>query len=392
VLDAIEGLYPNALVEHRDRLLHHAFRGALWGKAVSYLRDLGEVASREEIDDVMGKGPESPGQLWWMGEHERARRAAERDVSVSTSFGNFGMRVVSICRLAQANHALGYYARAVELLRQVVATLDGDLERESFGMIAFSSVWARSWLAWSLAELGEFPEAIAVGEDAVEIATAGNHAPSRLQALFGVGIFSVIQGRLDQAIPALEQGLVLARLESFPFYAPFIMGPLSAAYLLAGRIDAAVAMLEQTIERAASMRLAAHEALRLTWLGQAHLLAGRRDIALEHARRALAIAGERGERGQLAYVQRLLAAIAAEGAKPDVPAVDAAFREAGDLAETLGMRPLAAHCLLGLGRLHLKAGSADLGREHLSAARARYAAMGMDLWVERIRAELEPAG
>jgi class 3 adenylate cyclase/tetratricopeptide (TPR) repeat protein len=392
IVDAIEGLYPNALAEHRDRLVHHAFRGGLWSKAVTYLRDLGEVASREEIDDVMGKGPESPGQLWWMGEHERALRAAERDLSVSTSFGNFGMRVVSICRLAQANHALGNYGRGVELLRQVVAALDGDLARESFGMSAFASVWARSWLAWSLAEMGEFDEAIAVGEESMEIATANNHASSRLHALFGCGHVSVIQGRPDRAIPALEQGLVLARLESIPFHVPFIAEPLSAAYLLAGRIDAAVTMLEQTVERAASMRLAANEALRLTWLGQALLLAGRRDAARERARRAFRIARERGERGQLVYVQRLLAAIEAEGEEPDVGAVQAAFCEARDLAETLRMRPLATHCLLDLGRLHLRAGNADPAREHLSAAMARFAAMGMTLWVERARADLEAAG
>jgi class 3 adenylate cyclase/tetratricopeptide (TPR) repeat protein len=392
IVDAIEGLYPNALAEHRDRLVHHAFRGGIWSKAVTYLRDLGEVASREEIDDVMGKGLESPGQLWWMGEHERALRAAERDLSVSTSFGNFGMRVVSICRLAQANHALGNYGRGVELLRQVVAALDGDLARESFGMSAFASVWARSWLAWSLAEMGEFDEAIAVGEESMEIATANNHASSRLHALFGCGHVSVIQGRPDRAIPALEQGLVLARLESIPFHVPFIAEPLSAAYLLAGRIDAAVTMLEQTVERAASMRLAANEALRLTWLGQALLLAGRRDAALERARRAFRIARERGERGQLVYVQRLLAAIEAEGEEPDVGAVQAAFCEARDLAETLRMRPLATHCILDLGRLHLRAGNADPAREHLSAAMARFAAMGMTLWVERARADLEAAG
>ena len=72
--------------------------------------------------------------------------------------------------------------------------------------------------------------------------------------------------------------------------------------------------------------------------------------------------------------------------------MDAAFREARDLAETLGMRPLAAHCLLGLGRLHLRAGRADLGREHLSAAGTRYAAMDMALWGEQVRAELDGAG
>ena len=53
--------------------------------------------------------------------------------------------------------------------------------------------------------------------ESMEIATAGNHASSRLHALFGYGHLSVIQGRPDRAIPALEQGLVLARLESIPF-------------------------------------------------------------------------------------------------------------------------------------------------------------------------------
>jgi hypothetical protein len=91
-------------------------------------------------------------------------------------------------------------------------------------------------------------------------------------------------------------------------------------------------------------------------------------------------------------VQRLLAAIEAEGEEPDVGAVQAAFCEARDLAETLRMRPLATHCILDLGRLHLRAGNADPAREHLSAAMARFAAMGMTLWVERARADLEAAG
>jgi hypothetical protein len=91
-------------------------------------------------------------------------------------------------------------------------------------------------------------------------------------------------------------------------------------------------------------------------------------------------------------VQRLLAAIEAEGAEPDVGALQAAFCEARDLAETLRMRPLAAHCILDLGRLHLRAGNADPARGHLSAAMTRFAAMGMTLWVERARADLEAAG
>ena len=392
VVHAIETLHPDALAEHRDRLVHHAFRGELWSKAIAHLRDLVEVASPEQIDDVMGKGPESPGQLWWMGEHERALKAAERDLAVAASFGDFGMRVVSSCRLAQANHALGNYPRAVDLLRQVVASLHGDLVRERFGMVAFPSVWARSWLAWTLAEMGEFTDAEAVAEEAAEIAGSAHHAYSRFQALFGRGVLSVIQGRLDQAIPALEEGLVLARLESIPFSAPFITAPLGAAYLLSGRIDAGVTLLEQTVEWAESMRLVANHALRISWLGQAHLLSGRHDAAREQAHRALRIAEERGERGQQAYVLRLLAAIEAEAETPDVPVVEAAYRRALDLAETLRMRPLATHCLLGLGRLHQRAGNADVARAHTTAAMTRFDAMGMAFWAERARAALEAAG
>jgi tetratricopeptide (TPR) repeat protein len=185
---------------------------------------------------------------------------------------------------------------------------------------------------------------------------------------------------------------MLAQLESIPFYVPFIAEPLSAAYLLAGRTDAAVTMLEQTIERAASMRLAANQALRLRWLGQALLLAGQRDTALEHARRAFRTAADRGERGQLAYIQRLLAAIEAEGEKPDVAAAEAGFRRAHALAETLRLRPLATHCLLELGQLHLRAGNVDQAREHAGDALTAFGAMGMIFWVERARAVLEAAG
>jgi tetratricopeptide (TPR) repeat protein len=392
VVEAIERAYPEALSEHRDQLVHHAFRGEVWSKAITHLRDLVEAVSPEEIDNVIGRGAESPGQLWWQGEYDRAVKAAEKDLAVAASFGNFSMRVHSTCRLGQAHHALGNFVRAADLLRQVVSSLRGDLVHERFDMTAFPSVWARSWLAWSLAEIGEFDEAVDVAEEAAEIATAGDQAYSRVQALFGCGVVYVIRGHVDKAISALEEGLVLARVESIPFFAPFITAPLGAAYTLEGRAEAAVTLLEQAIERAGSMRLVANHATRLTWLGEAHLFSGRRDAAREHAGRALNTAEERQEPGQQAYARRLLADIDARGAAPDVVAVDAAYRQALDQAEALQMRPLAAHCRLGLGRLHRQAGRRDLAREHTGAALSSFSAMGMALWVDRANAELETGG
>jgi class 3 adenylate cyclase/tetratricopeptide (TPR) repeat protein len=392
LVDAIERTYPDALTEHRDQLIHHAFRGEVWSKAITHLRDLTDVVAPEQIDEVMGRGPESPGQLWWQGEYDRAVKAAERDLTIAASFGNFAMRVMSTCRLGQAHHALGHYVRAAELLHQVVASLQGSLLHERFEMAAFPSVWARSWLASTLAELGEFEEAVTVADEGVQIAAAGDHPYSRLQALYGRGLVCVIRGHIDKAIAALEEGLVLSRMENLPFFAPFITAPLGAAYTLEGRTEAAVTLLEQSIERAASMRLVASQSTRLTWLGEALLDAGRRDLALEHAGRALGIAEERQERGQLAYTRHLLAEVHTRGEADDITAAEAAYRRALELAESLQMRPLAARCRLGLGRLHRDAGRKDLAREHVTAALSSFSAMGMTLWVDRANAELEASG
>ena len=383
VVNAIEGLYADRLAEHHHRLVHHAFRGEVWSKALTYLKELGEVASPAEIEGVMGRGPENAGQLWWAGEHERAVKTAERDLAVAASFGNFAMRIVSGCRLGQAHHALGNYGRAVDLFHQTVASLHGDLVQEQFGMAAFPSVWARSWLAWSLAERGEFAEGAMIGEEAVRIAESADHTYSRVQAAFGLGTLYVIQGRADLAIPILEQGLVLARLENIRFLIPFITGPLGVAYSLADQLDRAVAVLEQTVEQAVTMRLVANHALRLVWLGQAYLLAGQRESALDVARRALHTAEERHETGQRAYAHRLLGDIAASAEEPDIPATQMAYREVIGLAEALAMRPLVAHYHLGLGTLGCRTGRLDEAREHLTMATTMYRDMEMRFWLDK---------
>ena len=349
VVAAIERLYPDRLPEHRDRLLHHAFRGEVWAKAFAHLKDLGEVASPEDIGEVMG-GPESAGQLWWIGHHERALRAAERDLAVSASFGDFSTRIRATCRLGQAHHALGDYKKAAELFRQAIASLGPDLAHNHFGMAAFPSVWARSWLAWTLAELGEFDEGVTAGEEAIALAESGDHSHSRAQAAFGLGMLYLIQGNVDAAIAVLERGLVVARVANIPFLVPFLSGPLGAAYLLDRRVERAVTLLEQTIEQAISMRLSAHHALRLAWLGHALLLADRGEAAGNLARRALETAEEQRECGQQAYAHHLLAAVAERHASHDVAAQ--AYGRALALAESLSMHPLAARCRLGLARVH----------------------------------------
>src|SRR5262249_25760719 len=215
----------------------------------------------------------------------------------------------------------------------------GELGRERFGMAAYPAVWARSWLAWTLAETGDFDEAARVADEATAIADGGDHVYSRIQACWGLGTLYLIQGRLDRAVPALEQGLVSARLQNGPVHVPVLTAPRGGAYALSGRVDGGITLLEQSVEQAAAMRLVANHSLRLAWLAWAQLLAGRREEAAGHARRALDIAVDRQERGQQARVWRLLADIEAGAETPDIAQAEARYRAAAGLAEPPQRRP-----------------------------------------------------
>ena len=67
---------------------------------------------------------------------------------------------------------------------------------------------------------------------------------------------------------------------------------------------------------------------------------------------------------------------------------EAHYRQALALAEELGLRPLVAHCHLGLGRLYERTGKREEAQEHLTAATTMYREMDMRFWLEQAEAEL----
>ena len=67
-----------------------------------------------------------------------------------------------------------------------------------------------------------------------------------------------------------------------------------------------------------------------------------------------------------------------------MPAAAAHYGAAMTLASELDMRPLVAHCHLGLGRLYRRTGDPEPAQEHLTIARAMYGEMGMMHWLEKL--------
>jgi tetratricopeptide (TPR) repeat protein len=253
---------------------------------------------------------------------------------------------------------------------------------ESFGTTGFHSVFARGWLVWCLAELGEFTEAAARGQEGVRIAEAANEPFSLVQAYLGVGGLCLRQGDFDRAIPVLERALVLCRDANIRVLIPRVAASLGYAYAISGRFTEAIPPLEQAVEQAFSIPVIFLHAGALTWLGEAYLLVGRPDDARERAVRALGHAREHRERGNEAWALRLLGEIAGRQDPPEVEKAEGAYRQALGLAEELGMRPLIAHCHLALGRLCRRAGKAVEAEHHLRTATGLFRQMDMSFWLE----------
>ena len=67
---------------------------------------------------------------------------------------------------------------------------------------------------------------------------------------------------------------------------------------------------------------------------------------------------------------------------------EAHYRQALALADELGMRPLVAHCHLGLGKLYRRTGPHEQAQEHLNTATTMYREMGMRFWLEQTEKEM----
>jgi tetratricopeptide (TPR) repeat protein len=275
---------------------------------------------------------------------------------------------------------------------QTVASLDGARRRERFGFVFLPAVVSRAWLAECHAELGTFSEGHALGEEGFQLAEAVDHPASLMVASWGVGLLSLRQGDLYRALPQLERAMGICQHTDLPVYFPWMAAALGMAYTLGGRVADAVPLLTQAVEQTTVTEIVGYQALCRLSLGEAQMLAGHLEEAHALAERALALARVHQERGHQAYALRLLGNIAARHEPPEIEQAETHYQQALALAEELGMRPLQAHCHLGLGTLYVKTGQREQARTELSTAIELYRAMEMTFWLPQAEAALAQVG
>ena len=327
------------------------------------------------------------------GDSKRAHEAARAAHTIGEALADLALETGARFYLGWSAFSLGDHVGAEGHLRSVVASLEPHRRGERCNLTGFPAVMARWVLSMCLAARGELDEGIAVGREGIRIAEELDHAYSLILACWGPVDAYRIKGELHEATRLGERALGLCRDWNVTGLSPLVRAVLGDLYARTGRIADGFGLLQEALTAIESMRGGSSwdTSFRLH-LGEAYARLGRLEQASATAERALLVARERGNRGCEGHALCFLGELALHADPPEIETAQVHCRQSLALAEELGMRPLAAHCHLGLGRLHGRAGRRHEADESLARAATMFREMAMRPWLEQAETELKALG
>jgi len=451
IVTAMEEMDGERTTEQVERLAHHAFRGRVWDKAVTYCREAGaraltrsahrtDVRYFEQALQAFKHLPERPdtlaqaidlrlelraslapiGEYGRMlevlteaenlartlgdpqrlgpvlsfltnffalrGDFERAIAHGEEARQIAWALGDPRLQLLSGTLLSLAYFfGPSDFEKVIALGETTLRLLQGDLERERFGMALPPAVYSRTVMAWALAEQGLFARGLLIAHEGLRIAESLNHPHSVVFALLGVGTLHLRRGDFPDAIRMLERGQHICEAADLPAVFLEVALPLGSAYAQAGQASEAVALLERAVGQAITLRHRLGHWLRSGGMAEAYLATGRADEALPLAELFLEITGMMKARGAQAWAQHLVGDVASRMGPEAFVRSEGALQTALVSAQGLGMRPLAARCHLALGELYRRIGKREEAVAHMGLATEICSEADMPCWLERAR-------
>ena len=452
VVGAIERLHAGRITEHIERIAHHAVRGELWETALPYLRQAGARATERlafpeaadyleqavtatarhprpgevleqsidlrvdlrvvllnlvefdrvrdhlsqaaaiarEIGDQVRLGQVTAFQAHYhcimRGEMPEALAYARRAMSITEASGSPVMIGLARDNLGRVQFGLGDYRAAIATLEGNVEALQGELANERAGHAGPISLFSAVWLAFALSELGLFSRALAVAEQIVERAEALGKPYSLFHAYWAQAAVHLEKGDHQRATEAATRAGRAATESDIPRL--YQTGILAHALTLAGRPLDAIELL-QPVTLASKRRNAFTGQRDVLYLGVAYGGAERLDDALGTIQQALDVARTSSQRGREAHALRFLGDVQAR--RGETNQAVASYGRGLTLGGELGMRPLVAHCHLGLGKLYRRTGKLEKARDNLTTAATMYREMDMRFWLQQAETEMASA-
>jgi len=449
LVEALEALAPERVGEQVERLAHHALRGEMWAKAVTYCQQAGTraydraafreaLAAFEQALQALAHLPEDGDTgvraielrlalgfsllpldeprrcLALLGEAEARARAlddrarlvqvldqmtialrgtgdldgaiaaGQQALALADEQGDSVLQMQAALYLGQAYYDINDFGRAAEMLWRNVEAVD-----RGSGTLTLSTdmqIRSRAWLARTLGMLGAFAEGRRHGEEALRLAMRDGRGETPIVAHACLGDLYLAQGDLAPAIRVFEQGRALPA-SGYRSWLRRTMAALGSAYVLQGRLAEGRVLLEEVVGEALRMGRPLVRVF-LPQLSEVCRLEGRGEEAWQHARQGLDQARQFKERGNEARALHQLGVLHAHADPPNAVQAEAHYQQALALAEALGMRPLQAHCHLGLGTLYTQTDQREQARAALTAALDLYRAMDMTFWLPQAEAAL----
>jgi tetratricopeptide (TPR) repeat protein len=320
-----------------------------------------------------------------LGELDKAVAAGVRALEIAERLGDLRLRIGTRTQLEVAHYFSGEYERVIELATDNLAAVPSDRIYDQVYFLGGlpSAIHDRMYMSMSLAQLGRFAAASELGGEAIRLAEP-------MQPFFiasanrGMGIVHILQGDWVMARACFERVITVLRTGGvFQLLAGAVA---SSAWTLAqlGDVPAALDRIgdgEQLSERQVAMGAPGFVGWVYHALGRASTQLQRLDDACGFAKRSIELTAN--QPGWIAWALHLLGDIATHPERFDAASGEDYYRQSLALAEPRGMRPLIAHCHLGLGRLYQKTGKHDQSREHLRTATTMYREMDMRSWLDQ---------
>src|SRR5262249_33283069 len=245
-----------------------------------------------------------------------------------------------------------------------------------------TAVSTLGFLVLSLADLGRFVEGAAYAAEAIRLAertdnarTIGFGSGSAANFHLTKGDWARARELIEHAVSVIRNGTVVVQLPLAVARSAWVLAQIGETSEALNRLREGEQLAERHAARGIVSLREHHElgrtCLVLGRLGEAQQMGER---AVEHPHLSL---------GWRAYALHLLGDIATHPDRFDEQSAECYYRKALALAEPRGMRPLVAHCHLGLGKLYGRTGKREQAQEHLTTATTMYHGMGMTYWLEK---------
>jgi tetratricopeptide (TPR) repeat protein len=197
-------------------------------------------------------------------------------------------------------------------------------------------------------------------------------------------LLHLLKGDWAKARSLIEHGMLAARAADTVSHFPGMAASSAWALAQVGKASEALTWFrdgEQLLEGHLAKGFLGPVAWTCYSLGRAGLLLGRLDEARSLGERAVKYS--LSQHGCAAHALHLLGDIATHPDRFDAGSGEAHYRKALAAAEPRGMRPLVAHCHLGLSKLYQRTDKRQEAQEHLILATTMYREMDMRFWLEQ---------